>query len=300
MMPESTVLLNRYWIKPKNLLRLKRVFLWYHFAMDIKKTTKILGGIGVVTVLAGLPYHTDVTTYEITSSKITHPRKILILADLHNARYGKNMSRLLKMINEINPDYIFMPGDMAEENYHQDNTILLFNQLKGRKMYYCTGNHEEYRWDIDELKERFKKTGVTVLDDKEVLLDDDIELAGISCRLKRDRKSAKEVAALFETERYRILLAHKPNWIELYKSIDTDLVICGHAHGGQVCIPFTKIGLAAPSQGLMPKYTNGIHDLGNTKMLISRGLVRHYHGIPRLYNNPELVVLNLLPEKKNQ
>ncbi len=254
---------------------------------------------GIGAAAAGLPYRTDITTYTIATKKIKSPVKIVILADFHNDRSDLGTVKLGDTIRSLEPDLILMPGDMAEEHNHQEQTFLLLKQFAEIPMYYCTGNHEEFRWDLTKLKQRFRDAGVTVLDEasESVTVSDTVlEVAGISCRQEMEHFTPQEVNDLFHTDHYRILLSHKPNWLELYRQVDCDLTICGHAHGGQWHIPGLQIPIAAPSQGLFPKYTQGIHDLGRGKMLVSRGLVRHYHGIPRLYNNPEIVVLNLQPE----
>ena len=249
---------------------------------------------------AGLPYRTDITYYSLSSDRIAAPVRALILSDFHNDGTKDRAARLAEMIKGLKPDLILMPGDMAEEHHHQECTFFLLHMLAGIPMYYCTGNHEEFRWDLSELKQRFRDAGVTVLDEKSTVAaigDAKLELAGISCMQDMDYFDPQTVSNLFQTDHYRILLSHKPNWTALYDDVDCDLTVCGHAHGGQWHIPYFDIPIAAPSQGLFPKYTNGIHQLKKGKMLVSRGMVRHYHGIPRLYNNPEIVVLTLEPKK---
>ena len=263
-----------------------------------------LGALGILgaAAAAGLPYRTDVTTYTLASDKIVTPVKIVLLSDFHNDRSDKGTIRLAERVRKLNPDLILMPGDMAEEHNHQERTFLLLRNLAGIPMYYSTGNHEEFRWDLTALKQRFRDCGVIVLDEKTdviIIGETTLEIAGISCRQEMKNFTPEELSALFHTDHYRILLSHKPNWVEPYDRVQCDLTVCGHAHGGQWHIPVADIPVAAPSQGLFPKYTDGIHDLTYGKMLISRGLVRHYHGIPRLYNNPEIVVLNLVNPHEN-
>lgn len=258
----------------------------------------LFGAAGVLAAIAaaGLPYRTDITTYTLRSPKIASSMRIVILADFHNDRSDQGTVKLAQRVRGLNPDVILMPGDMAEEHNHQERTFLLLNHLRGIPMYYSTGNHEEFRWDLTPLKQRFRECGVKVMDEKNDVFqvrDNTIEIVGISCRQEMKHFDPAEISALFETDHYRILMSHKPNWNKLYEQVDCDLTVCGHAHGGQWHIPVLDIPLAAPSQGLFPKYVRGIHESGRGKMLISRGLVRHYHGIPRLYNNPEIVILNL-------
>ena len=265
-------------------------------AMKLKQMWWLLPAGALVAL--GLPYKTDITWYELSDPKIQDEITAVILSDLHNDAKGARGEELVQRVKALNPDLILMPGDMAEERNHQDNTLEVLKMLKGIPMYYTTGNHEEYRWDLTRLLSSFQEAGVTVLDNRAMEItvrNTKIELGGISCRYEMEEFTPEEVNGMFHTDDYRILLTHKPNWKALYEKIDADLFICGHAHGGQWCIPGTRYGIAAPSQGLLPKYVSGIHETGKGKMLIGRGLVRHYHGIPRLYNNPEIVVLTLKP-----
>ena len=119
-----------------------------------------IAGAAAAAVAAGLPYRTCVTTYTLSSPKINTPVKIVLLADFHNDRSDKGTIALAKRIRELNPDLILMPGDMAEEHNHQERTFLLLKGLQGIPMYYSTGNHEEFRWDLSPLKERFRQHGV--------------------------------------------------------------------------------------------------------------------------------------------
>ena len=82
---------------------------------------------------------------------------------------------------------------------------------------------------------------------------------------------------------------------ELFLGISVDLVVSGHAHGGQLRIPFLlSNGLIAPDQGLFPEYTSGIHELNNrTLLIISRGLARESTRVPRFFNKPEIVSLTV-------
>jgi len=92
---------------------------------------------------------------------------------------------------------------------------------------------------------------------------------------------------------YSILLSHRPERVEAYHSSGFDLVVAGHAHGGQVRIPGILNGLYAPNQGFYPKYADGRYALGETLMIVGRGLSRS--GLPRVFNPPELVIIDVEP-----
>ena len=100
---------------------------------------------------------------------------------------------------------------------------------------------------------------------------------------------------LFPSNHYSVLLSHRPELTELFSAIPVDLVISGHAHGGQVRIPYLlNSGLFAPDQGFFPKYTTGIHELNSrTSLLISRGLAKESTRVPRFFNNPEILSVTL-------
>ena len=99
-------------------------------------------------------------------------------------------------------------------------------------------------------------------------------------------------AELSEKPQFKILVAHRPELIELYKKYPFDLVVSGHAHGGQVRIPFLLNGLFAPNQGLFPKYAGGAYIHENLTHIVSRGL-SFSPKLPRVFNPPEIVVVNI-------
>ena len=94
---------------------------------------------------------------------------------------------------------------------------------------------------------------------------------------------------------FSLLLAHRPARIQQYLSGGYDLVLCGHAHGGQWRIPGILNGLLAPDEGFFPKYAGGTYRFDETTMIVSRGLARESTRVPRLYNPPELVLVELQP-----
>ena len=148
---------------------------------------------------------------------------------------------------------------------------------------------------------------VVVLEDKAMQLEyngDDITLIGLSdpsFTLKGNMFG--EVPAMVDTklrgligdkDNYTILLSHRPELFEAYVNCGVDLVLSGHAHGGQFRLPFIG-GLVAPNQGLFPKYDAGLYTKGDTNMIVCRGLGNSI--IPIRFNNrPEIVLLELIAE----
>lgn len=93
----------------------------------------------------------------------------------------------------------------------------------------------------------------------------------------------------------RILLSHRPELIDVYEKIDADVIVSGHAHGGQWRIPvLLDQGFYGPDQGFFPKITGGVHELAQgRKLVVSRGLARESTRVPRFYNPPEVVIMEL-------
>ena len=93
-----------------------------------------------------------------------------------------------------------------------------------------------------------------------------------------------------------LLLGRMPvGWTAALSVLAGLLLLAGHAHGGQWRLPGLLNGLFAPDQGLFPTYAGGRYALGDTTLLVSRGLARESTRLPRFYNRPELVMVELRP-----
>ena len=246
-----------------------------------------------------------VTEYTIHSDKINQAVKIVLITDLHSCAYGNAQQGLLQKIDEQNPDIILMVGDIIDDVLPVEPVIQLLEGIAAKyPCYYVTGNHEFRfgRVGTNEQKDMLRAYGVTVLegDCKEVLINgQSLLICGVDDPTVGEKTFSEQltrVSGLLNTESYCILLSHRPERFDIYAAYDYDLVVSGHAHGGQWRIPFIlPQGLLAPNQGLFPKYTNGIFEKNNTRLLVSRGLARESTRVPRIFNSPELVVINLLP-----
>lgn len=95
---------------------------------------------------------------------------------------------------------------------------------------------------------------------------------------------------------FNILLAHRPEYIEEYGQYPFDLVLSGHAHGGQWRIPYLMNGLIAPNQGWFPKYAGGLYRHGDMTEIVGRGLLLDWK--PRLFNPPEIVVVDIESQRE--
>ncbi len=235
--------------------------------------------------------------------------RIAQVSDLHNAEFGENNEELLKLLSESGPDIIVITGDLIDAQRTDVGIAIRFAQESVRiaPTYYVTGNHEAASPQYDALKAGLEAAGVTVLEDETVYLERGgetmalIGLADPDFTVKGDLFG--EVPAMVSTKLrkliddesgYTILLSHRPELFETYAACGVDLVLSGHAHGGQFRLPFIG-GLVAPNQGLFPKYDAGLYLNGSTNMVVSRGIGNSI--IPFRFNNrPEIVLVELRDE----
>lgn len=216
--------------------------------------------------------------------------KIAHLSDLHGKRFGRRNYRLIKKVADEAPDFIAVTGDIIHlyTARNKEAAVEAVSSLKEiAPVYYVAGNHEMRNKGYRFLRKDLKEAGATVLDNSAADVGG-LALVGLNGAYLRNSK----IYEITPEASPKMLLAHEPQYIEKYARAGYDLVLCGHAHGGQWRIPFTKIGLFAPGQGAFPKYTAGAHKKDNTTMIISRGLGNSEFPL-RLFNRPEIVIIEI-------
>lgn len=247
----------------------------------------------------------EATEYTFRSAKVKgalEGYRMTVVADLHGENYGRHNERLLRLLAAQKPDVILLPGDLTDSYRDRTQIALDFAReaVKLAPCWFTTGNHE-HRLTESELKTflaSLTQIGVRVLRNEAVELGADaLRLIGTDCNaaggkvlldLMRDRPE----------QELNILLSHKPNFAENYEKSGVDLVICGHAHGGQFRLPGVG-GLYAPEQGILPKYTAGMYKLGKTTMAVSRGAGNSSFPV-RLGNKPEIITVILRGTHKTE
>ncbi len=290
--------------------------------------TKILFGLLVVflcLILPGFYNALKIVPYKLRAKGITQSIRIALVTDLHSCDYGKGMRDLLDAIDAQNPDLILIGGDFFDDELPDDNTISFLKGISGRyPSYYVTGNHE-YRsgaegfvrkmavlkeWGVVRLSGEMRTVSIkgarlkiAGVDDPSAWLD---KVDNLEQTVGDFLKQLAQVAAQPRDGLYSILLTHRPEFLEIYSQSHFDLVLAGHTHGGIWRIPgiingfyangLYKNGSYSPNHGLFPALSGGLYEQGGTKMIVSRGLARESTRIPRFYNRPELVIIELVPE----
>ena len=230
------------------------------------------------------------------------------VSDVHNEARGEGNAALLRALREAAPDLICITGDFLDSRRTDlDFALELADQLAEiAPAVYATGNHEARRMDLSALEAGLAARGVQVLRDdwmplarggEEIALlglDDPGFSAGEDWTLSEglDQTQARLSALLAQAgDRFSLVLSHRPELLPAYAEAGADLVLSGHAHGGQVCLPGIG-GLFAPGQGILPRLTSGVHARGETRLVVSRGLGNSSFPL-RVFNPPEIVTVTL-------
>ena len=238
------------------------------------------------------------------------PMRLALITDFHSCRYGDGARELIEAVGAQAPDLVLLGGDIFDDGLPDDNARALLEGLSARyPCYYVTGNHEYWAGEeaFHAKMDIIEDCGVVNLGGRALRVPvggatltlcglDDPRAFGRSATTGDAAWLARLDAMAAESEKsggFRLLLTHRPEAFGDYADAGFDLVLAGHAHGGQWRVPGLVNGLFAPDQGLFPKYGGGRYESGGTVMIVSRGLARESTRVPRIYNPPELVVIEL-------
>jgi hypothetical protein len=257
--------------------------------------------------------------------------KIVQMSDIHAIRSERQKDKLVSKIKDEAPDLIFISGDLVDVDHYSEQdslyqqgkitqiealTVQFMSELTDiADVYYVYGNHEIQLLDDPDnnhFKLDLENAGVHILNNSvETLTVKDCELNLVGMQdpstLYKDKKYAyfdsKEETvqailddllgdnAAFNKGAFTILIAHRPEYFDLFASHDIDLAFTGHTHGGVMIMPFIG-SLYSRGEGLFPKYGAGIFTQDDFTMIINRGLA--YPGVPlRIFDPPEIVVATL-------
>lgn len=254
----------------------------------------------------------EIKNYTYSSKDISlnfNGYRIVQISDLHNKNFGKQSNRLVEQIQSLQPDMIVITGDVVDSNHTDIDVAIDFLEqaVTIAPCYYITGNHELWLEETvqKDLMTRITETGTVILDNEvnDIVVDANLETDSTTTEsfsivglddgsLYGDtlHKLTKDI----DQKQFVLLLAHEPQNFENYSKENIDLILSGHAHGGQIRLPFVG-ALVAPDQGFLPEYTEGLHVENDVSMIISRGLGNSVIPV-RLFNRPEIVCIELSSE----
>ena len=246
---------------------------------------------------------------------MTDDMKVIILSDLHSKVYGDDNDILLESIKNENPDIILIAGDMLvgrvdEEHKHAVSFCTRLTNIA--PVYYALGNHEQrMKEDIDiygdrafkDYKEKLVSAGVHFIENDHLDVDfkgQIVSIYGLELPMDTYKKFKKIVVTKDDVEkcigkcnenRFNILIAHNPSYMEAYKEWGADMIVSGHLHGGLIRLPFIG-AVITPQMRLFPKYSGEITLEDGKCIIVSKGLGTHTFNI-RFLNQAEVISLRI-------
>lgn len=272
-----------------------------------KKHRWILPALAILVVLTliALDERLILRTYTVASPKLTAEVRLAVVTDFHSS---DNADDVVAMVASCAPDAVLLVGDLFDDdtqNRPTERTLSLMRQLSAQyPCYYVSGNHEAWTGEMDALYQQTEEAGVTVLRMSSGVLTvrgQRIALCGIPDPYEMvfsgapdTEEQIRQAMENVDSADFTVLLAHRPELLAKYAQFPLDLVVSGHAHGGQVRIPGVLNGLYAPNQGWFPKLAGGAYTQDGTTLIVSRGLAVRTR-LPRIFNRPEVVLVRCVP-----
>lgn len=272
-----------------------------------KKHRWILPVLAILVVLAliALDERLILRTYTVASPKLTAEVRLAVVTDFHSS---DNADDVVAMVASCAPDAVLLVGDLFDDdtqNRPPERTLSLMRQLSAQyPCYYVSGNHEAWTGEMDALYQQTADAGVTVLRMSSGVLTvrgQRIALCGVPDPYEMvfsgapdTEEQLRQALENVDSADFTVLLAHRPELLAKYAQFPLDLVVSGHAHGGQVRIPGVLNGLYAPNQGWFPKLAGGAYTQDGTTLIVSRGLAVRTR-LPRIFNRPEVVLVRCVP-----
>ena len=272
-----------------------------------KKHWWILPALAILVVLTliALDERLILRTYTVASPKLTAEVRLAVVTDFHSS---DNADDVVAMVASCAPDAVLLVGDLFDDdtqNRPTERTLSLMRQLSALyPCYYVSGNHEAWTGEMDALYQQTEEAGVTVLRMSSGVLTvrgQRIALCGVPDPYEMvfsgapdTEEQLRQALEDVDSADFTVLLAHRPELLAKYAQFPLELVVSGHAHGGQVRIPGVLNGLYAPNQGWFPKLAGGAYTQDGTTLIVSRGLAVRTR-LPRIFNRPEVVLVRCLP-----
>ncbi len=289
----------------------------------MKKTA--LGALGLMAAGAGVSfilwseYERDCLAVEgisIVSEKVRAPKRLVFLSDLHNKEFGPENARLIKAIDQAEPDAVLIGGDMMVSKGMPGVSVavsLIEKLAEKYPVYYGNGNHENRMvWErsvygslYEQYRDRLEKLGVIYLENNTSLIGEDVAVSGADLKKKHYRKLFFQKPRPLEKDylynclgkadekRFQILLIHSPMYFKESAAWGADLTLSGHFHGGTIRLPLLG-GVMTPQYQFFLPWCAGSFEDGGKRMVVSRGLGTHSINI-RINNKPQVILLDLKP-----
>ena len=268
----------------------------------------------IVTIMVGVIIFDSnrfvIREYTIETDKTEKDVDILFLSDLHCKEFGKENSRLLKAVSDIEADICLMAGDMIDANPGKstDPSVKVLSYINKKMPVICSFGNHEYRTKLypdvygsmyNDYCKQLQGEGLRLYDNEKTSMFG-MDVYSLSIDRKYYKRFTTPVMPLSEItnklgtpseDTFSVLLAHNPDYFNEYTEWGADLILSGHVHGGIVRIPGIG-GVLSPRVTFFPKYDGGIFSKGISRMIVSRGIGAH--SIPlRMFNPAEIIIIHI-------
>lgn len=251
----------------------------------------IVFGLGVYSFLIE-PYliKKEEIKVALTDIPLSVRQKIFVqISDLHFKKESLKTKKVLKLLKEIEPDYLLITGDLIDrktknlEGFQKFVKELVKTSKNPPLM--VLGNHERENPRLKDFLRIIQAAGIKVLLNEKLILEDNIILVGIDDPHTHHDNIDKILPLPDDSP--KIILAHSP---EIFRklNIKNGLVLCGHTHGGQVDIPpFTRFILPLSYDR---QYKEGLFFKKDFFMYVNRGVGETF--LPLRFNSlPEITII---------
>ncbi len=268
-----------------------------------------------VTGLAGVSFGSSAygvfigkSRCEVTGAEFVFPHlppqmdgfRIGLMSDIHSSVFmtRQQMRRYVDEMNELKTDMILVTGDFVNSHVEEVYPFAeAFSELDAPYgVFGVLGNHDFFTREVDVVAQRIDDCGVKLLRNDNVRIERNgasFHLLGIDDvgRAQRATEFMQKSIAGIHDNAPKILMCHRPYFLEQAAEQKIDLVLSGHTHGGQVSLGRLGETVLAPAS-FASKFVWGTYSKGNTSMYINRGIGTV--GLPlRLNCPPELTVITL-------
>lgn len=224
--------------------------------------------------------------------------RIAQLTDVHLGGFYSldDFQQLLEKAAAAQPDVLVLTGDVFDDARMTMQAAKLLDSYSDRfpqGIYYCRGNHEHFR-GIPLLEIALADKNIhNLVNDNALVLEDSrpLYIAGVDYPMQREQFGyladayTKKAMTGVPDNAVKVLLAHHPGFVKNAAGYDTELVLSGHTHGGQLGI--NDISLAPP----LFEYMRGWYSQGDTRLYVHPGNGSWFPF--RLGCQPEIAVFTL-------
>jgi predicted MPP superfamily phosphohydrolase len=222
--------------------------------------------------------------------------RIVQLSDLHLKTFGRRERCVVKLARDAKPDLIVLTGDYLSGGHESVALLELLHALEAPfGIYGVNGNNDE-----DSItRTLFRSSSVRLLVDEVVSIQRENRRLRLVGQNEPPRIPLREILGDPNDAAVTILLRHKPEGVDELNRLDpgqrVDLFLCGHTHGGQICLPFW--GAIVTESKYHKKYERGLYDVNGVPMYVNRGIGTT--GIPvRFLARPEVAIIDLVYQRK--